>query len=160
MIGSDYEKVRPDLKKVRDPYSGNDYIVVPPVRPDVAVIHGLKGSPFGAVTVLGLRSDRLLAMAAIKTVAVVEEIVDPDDVLPGRDEIYIAPIHVDAVVPAARGAHPTACPGRYDADVAHLMAYTVASSGEASFRKYLDTYIFGPADHEAYLRLVDMEKPS
>jgi hypothetical protein len=160
MIGSDYEQIRPDLKKVRDPYSGNEYIVVPPVRPDVAVIHGLKGSRFGAVTVLGLRSDRLLAMAAVKTIAVVEEMVDPDDVLPGRDEIYIAPIHVDAVVPAARGAHPTACPGSYDADVAHLMNYMEASRNEASFQKYLDKYIFGPEDHEVYLRLVDMEKPS
>lgn len=159
MIGSDYEKIRPDLKKVRDPYSGNEYIVVPPIQPDVAVIHGLKGDRFGALTVLGIRDDRLLAMAAKKTIAVVEEIVDPEDILPGRHEIYIAPIHIDAIVLAARGAHPTACPGRYDADGAHLMTYMEAARNEALFQDYLDRYIFGPKDHEAYLRAVDSGTP-
>ena len=67
--------IRDDLKTVKDPYSGEDYVVVPPIVPDVAVIHGLKGDRFGGVTVLGARNDRLLATAARKTIAGVEALV-------------------------------------------------------------------------------------
>ena len=95
-------KIRDDLKTVKDPYSGEDYVVVPPIIPDVAVIHGLKGDRFGGVTVLGARNDRLLATAARKTIAVVEALVEPDEVLPGLQEVYVAPLHIDAVVVSSR----------------------------------------------------------
>jgi len=158
-LGTDYMKIRDDLKVVQDPYSGEDYVVVPPVVPDVAVIHALKGDRFGGVTVLGARNDRLLATAARKTIAVVEELLEPDEVLPGLQEVYVSPIHVDAVVVAPGGAHPTECPGRYGTDAAHIMTYMAAAKDEASFRKYLDTYILGPADHAAYLDAVGFKAP-
>jgi glutaconate CoA-transferase, subunit A len=152
-------KVRDDFRIVRDPYTGKDYVVVPPIVPDVAVIHALKGDRFGGLTVLGARNDRLLATAARKTIAVVEELVEPDEVLPGLQEVYVSPIHIDAVVVASGGAHPTECPGRYGIDAAHLMTYLAAAKDEASFRKYLDTYIVGPPDHAAYLEAVGFKVP-
>lgn len=152
-------KIRKDLRVVKDPYSGKDYVVVPPIIPDVAVIHALKGDRFGGVTVLGSRNDRLLATAAKKTIAVVEALVEPDEVLPGLQEVYVAPLHIDAVVLAPGGAHPTACPGRYEVDAAHIMTYIAAAKDEASFRTYLNTYIVGPADHDAYLKTVGFNLP-
>ena len=159
LLGTDLMKIRDDLKAVTDPYSGEDYVVVPPIRPDVAVIHGLTGDRFGGITVLGARNDRLLATAARKTIAVVEALVEPDEVLPGLQEVYVAPLHIDAVVVAPGGAHPTACPGRYEADAAHLAAYVAAAKDAAAFRAYLDTYILGPADHDAYLDAVGFARP-
>ncbi|NPU84313.1 MAG: hypothetical protein HPY65_07475 [Syntrophaceae bacterium] len=153
-LGTDYMKIRDDFKVVKDPYSGEDYVVVPPIIPDVAVIHGLKGDRFGGVTVLGARNDRLLATAARKTIAVIEDLVEPGEVLPGLQEVYVAPVHVDAVVVAPGGAHPTECPGRYEIDAGHIMTYLTAAKDEASFQNYLETYITGPADHEAYLEKV------
>jgi glutaconate CoA-transferase subunit A len=144
-------KIRPDLKTVIDPYSGNEYVVVPPIIPDVAVIHATKGDRFGGITTLSRRNDRLLALAAGKTIAVVEELREPDDVLPGLNEVYVAPVHIDAVVLAPGGAHPTACPGKYDVDKAHIREYMTAAKDEESFKRYLDTYIFGPDDHKHYL---------
>lgn len=152
-------KIREDFKVVKDPYSGEDYVVVPPISPDIAVIHALKGDRYGGVTVLGDRNDRLLATAAKKTIAVVEALVEPDEVLPGLHEVYVAPLHIDAVVWAPGGAHPTACPGRYEVDAAHIMTYIAAAKDEASFRTYLDTYIVGPSDHDAYLKAVGFNLP-
>jgi len=80
-------------------------------------------------------------------------------VLPGLQEVYVAPLHIDAVVVAPGGAHPTACPGRYEADAAHLAAYVAAAKDAAAFRAYLDTYILGPADHDAYLDAVGFARP-
>ncbi|MBN1615559.1 MAG: hypothetical protein JW950_13935 [Deltaproteobacteria bacterium] len=153
-LGSDYMKIRDDLRTVRDPYSGKEYVVVPPIIPDVAVVHALKGDRFGGLTTVSSREDRLLAMAARTTIAVVEEILEPDEVLPGLQEVYVAPLHVDAVVQASGGAHPTACPGRYPVDGEHIRTYLAAAKDEAAFRGYLDHYIFEPEDHSAYLRKV------
>jgi acyl CoA:acetate/3-ketoacid CoA transferase len=143
------------LKTVRDPYSGDEYIVVPPIIPDVAVIHATKGDRYGGVTTLSIRNDRLLAMAARVTIAVVEDLREPDEVLPGPHEVYVSGIHVDHVVVARRGAHPTECPGHYEIDTGHLGIYMNAARDEKAFHEYLDTYILGPEDHDRYLSLVD-----
>jgi len=154
-IHSDLMKVRRDLKTVRDPYSGNEYVVVLPIIPDVAIIHAAKGSRSGEIVTDATRNDRLLAMAAKKTIAVVEELVEPGAVLPGRQEVFVAAVHVDAVVLAPGGAHPTACPGTYETDAAHIREYVVASKDEQGFRAYLEKYIFGPADHKRYLKIAN-----
>lgn len=151
---SDLMKVRRDLKTVRDPYSGNEYVVVLPVIPDVAIIHAAKGSRSGEIVTDATRNDRLLAMAAKKTIAVVEELVEPEDVLPGRQEVFVAAVHIDAVVLAPVGAHPTACPGIYETDAAHIREYIAASKDEQGFRAYIEKYIFGPEDHNRYLETV------
>jgi glutaconate CoA-transferase subunit A len=150
-LDSDYLRIRPDLKTLKDPYGGMEYVVVPPIRPDWAVISATRGDRNGGVTTLSARNDRLLAMAAHKTIAMVEELVESDQVLPGLHEIYCAPAHIDAVVLAPGGAHPTGCPGRYDIDSAHMTAYVTAAKDESSFQKYLETYILAPKDHAEYL---------
>jgi acyl CoA:acetate/3-ketoacid CoA transferase len=139
-----------------DPYSGNEYVVIPAIIPDVAIIYATKGDRFGGVTTLSMRDDRLLARAAKKTIAVVEELLEPDEVLPARNEVYISPVHIDAVVHAPRGAHPTGYPGKYDVDEPHIKAYMAAAKDDTSFRQYLDTYIYGPKDHNDYLRKVGL----
>ena len=48
------------------------------------------------------------------------------------------------------GAYPTAVYGRYDYDAAHLKAY-VGHSKTGRIDSYLDTYVRGTKDHEAYL---------
>jgi glutaconate CoA-transferase subunit A len=151
-------KIRPDLKTMKDPYSsnGNEYVVVPPIIPDVAIIHATKGDRFGGVTTFSMRNDLLLARAAKKTIAVIEELLEPDEVLPARNEVYIAPVHIDAVVLAPRGAHPTGCPGKYDVDGTHIKAYMSAAKDDKTFRQYMDTYIYGPKDHDDYLRKVGL----
>ncbi|MFA5181522.1 MAG: CoA-transferase [Syntrophales bacterium] len=151
-------KVRRDLKTVRDPYSGNEYVVVLPIMPDIAIIHAAKGSRSGEIVTDATRNDRLLAMAAKKTIAVVEELVEPEAVLPRRQEVFVASVHVDAVVLASGGAHPTACPGIYETDTAHIREYVAASRDEQGLTAYMEKYIFGPDDHDRYLETVNFRK--
>jgi glutaconate CoA-transferase subunit A len=147
-------KIRPDFRVMKDPYTGNEYAVVPPIVPDVAVVHAFMGDRTGAVITDGFRNDRLLAMAAKKTIAVVERLVEPDEVLAGKYGVYVSAFHIDAVVVAHRGAHPTGCRGVYDLDRAHMAEYVSAAKEEGSFRAYLEKYILGPETHEQYLDLV------
>ncbi len=148
-------KIRPDLKVMIDPYSGEEYVIVPPIVPDVAIIHAFRGDRFGNIITDSFRNDRLLAMAATKSIAVVEDLVDFDDVLPGRYGVFVSGVHIDAVVHAPRGAHPTACRDRYGIDTGHLMTYLEAAKSDDSFREYLERYIIGPDYHDAYLNLID-----
>jgi len=148
-------KIRRDLKVVKDPYSGNDYVVVPPVVPDVAVIHAFVGDRSGAVVTDSFRNDRLLATAAKKTIAVVEELVDGDDVVAGKFGVYVSAVHIDAVVIAPRGAHPTSCREKYGPDLGHLREYMEASKSDETFQAYLNRYIFEPKDHQEYLCVID-----
>jgi glutaconate CoA-transferase subunit A len=156
-FNSDYPRVRPDIKTVTDPYTGDEYYVVPPIVPDVAVIHAFQGDRNGGLVTDNLRSDRLLAMAARKTIAVVEELVEPDELVPGKPGVYVSGMHVDAVVVAPLGAHPTACRGRYGIDVKHMSEYLSAAKSEGSFTDYVEKYVTGPRDHWAYLQLVGLE---
>ena len=140
-----------------DPFSGDDYVVVPAVKPDAAIVHGFVGDRFGGVVLDSTRNDRLLAMAAKKTIVVVEKIVEPEEVLCGPHGVYLSAIHVDAVVEAPGGAHPTGCRGHYPMDAGHLFAYMEAAKDEAAFKEYLDRFILGPANHDEYLDLVGRE---
>jgi glutaconate CoA-transferase subunit A len=115
---------------------------------------GFLGDRHGGVVLDSSRNDRLLAMAAKKTIVVVEKLAEPDDVIPGRHGVYLAPIHVDAVVHAPNGAHPTACLDHYPMDEGHLFGYMEAAKDETAFQEYLDKYITGPADHPQYLNVV------
>ena len=141
---------------MKDPYTGNEYVVVPPIVPDVAVIHAFMGDHTGSVITDSFRNDRLLAIAAKETIAVVEELVDPDEVMPGKHGVYVSAFHVDAVVVAPHGAHPTACRSRYGLDQAHMMEYMEAAKEEGSFMSYLKKYIIEPENHEEYLNLVGL----
>lgn len=148
-------KIRRDIKVIKDPYSGNEYAVVPPIVPDVAVIHAFKGARSGAVVTDSFRNDRLLATAAKKTIAVVEELVDEKDVVAGKFGVYVSAIHIDAVVHALNGAHPTSCRDRYGLDLKHLNEYMEASKTEKTFEAYLKKYVLEPKDHEEYMQIVN-----
>ena len=153
LLNSDYMKIRPDFKVITDPYSGDDYVVVPSIVPDVAVIHAFAGARSGAVVTDSFRNDRLLATAAKQTIAVVEEIVDEDEVVAGRFGVYVSAVHIDAVVCAPHGAHPTSCRERYGPDLAHLGEYMEASKTDEAFEAYLKKYIIEPKNHDEYMRI-------
>ena len=141
---------------MKDPYTGNEYAVIPPIVPDVAVIHAFIGDRTGAVITDSFRNDRLLAMAAKNTIAVVEKLVEPNEVLAGKYGVYVSAFHIDAVVVAPHGAHPTACRGAYGLDRIHIAEYMNAAKEEDSLKSYIEKYVLGPVHHERYLSLVGL----
>jgi glutaconate CoA-transferase subunit A len=156
LLGTDYLRVRPDFLEVPNPYDPAEPIVlVPAIAPDVAVFHGLAGDRHGNVLVTGERDAKLIAQAARRVIATVEQIVDGDLRARPRTAELVPGIHVSAVVHAPRGAHPTGCRGLYGDDGDHLREYVAAARSDESFRAYLERYVLGTADHAAYLARVD-----
>jgi glutaconate CoA-transferase subunit A len=155
LLGTDYMKVRSDFRQVPNPYDPGEHIaLVPAIAPDVAVFHGFAGDRFGNVVTTGSTDAKLIAQAARRVVATVEELHDGDLARIPHTEVLIPGIHVTSVAHAPRGAHPTSCRGRYGDDADHIREYMRAAGSDESFRAYLDRYVLGTRNHAEYLERV------
>lgn len=138
---------------IRDPFwEGSEIMLVPAVKPDVALIHAQEAAEDGTVRITGMPyGDRLVAMAA-KTVIVTAERIVPPERLRDTPELNTIPgMYVDVVVEVPFGAHPTQVPGCYDNDPWWYSEYLKASRSEESFRKWLEDWVLSVKDHAGYL---------
>lgn len=131
-IGTDLPRLRPDVRIIVDPYTGEELMAFPAIRPDVAVIHALRADLDGNAQIGDNKAlDEELALAAGNVIVTAEEIV-PE--LAKAD--LIAPL-VQAVVLAPGGASPTSCHPLYPMDGEALLAYTGQVSDPVSFAGYI-----------------------
>jgi glutaconate CoA-transferase subunit A len=129
-------KLRPDVKTVTDPYSGETLMAFPALRPDVAVLHGLAGDCYGNVLINNNRGvDRELVYGA-KTVIVTVERIAEGELQPTADGLLIPAPGATHIVHAPRGAWPTSCYPDYPLAGSELMRYVDACSA-GTFDDYL-----------------------
>ncbi len=142
-LGTDYLRVRPEFRVVENPYNpGEPVVVVPAIRPDVALIHGFRADPLGNVLTDPAQDAGLMARASRLTVVTVEEVQDrPLDPGPG----FVPALYVGAIAVVPGGARPGACPGYYDRDEAEVKAYCGLARTEAGFADYLNRYVLAGA---------------
>lgn len=140
VIGTDYLKVRPDFRVLRNPYGDDDLVVVPAIVPDVAVFHAFRADREGNAVFWTDQDNWLLAQAARRVIVTVEDIVDGELSLAPNEGI-ISWIHIDAVVRIPLGASPTGCPGRYRTDSSQVETYIKAAADAETFRRYVEESI-------------------
>jgi len=139
--GSDIQGLHPEYTEITCPFTGETLVVVPALRPDVALLHAPAGDRYGN---LHLEQpyvlDERFASASRAVIATVEQIVSADEVVAAGVTI---PAHlVAAVAEVPFGAHPTSCYPRYAYDRSHLKEYLAAAqSGPDGVSKYLDAYV-------------------
>lgn len=151
-VGSDYERLRPDFRVVANPFNPAERVMlVPAIRPDVALIHAIAAGPDGTLLLDPMEDDALLAQAARTVVASTERIVPAGELGRADDGVMLPGIHVTALVDLPQGAHPTAVRGRYALDARHLGEYVEAARTAETFAEYLDRWVRDPKDHAAYL---------
>jgi glutaconate CoA-transferase subunit A len=149
ILGSDILAHRPDWRVVDNPFAppGTDKVVLlPALRPDFALFHAACADRAGNVWVGRRRECATMAHAAARSLVTVERMVDADlladeRLAPG----VIAGIYVDAIAVAERGAHPSAVPGEYGPDEAHIAEYARMARTEAGFAEWLDRALGAPA---------------
>lgn len=122
-FGSDYLRVRPDFKTVKDPFQGGEVVVVPPINPDLCFLHGFCADQSGDVLMDRSSDSDLAAKGAKLTVVSVEERVENLDQARGPAMKRLSGLHVDYLVLAPGGAAPTSCPERYGLDLGYLQGY-------------------------------------
>lgn len=136
--GSDLPAAR-GFRSVTDPYSGATVLAIPPLRPDVALIHVPEADGEGNGRMYGSQfEDALMARAAGTVILTAERIVDRAE-LEQRPELTVIPgFLVSAVVHTPGGAWPGSCHPLYDYDAEAVTAYLKAAANPARLRTYLD----------------------
>lgn len=131
-LGTDLPKLRPDVKTIHDPYTGEELIAFPAIPVDYAVVHALRADEDGNAQIGDNKGiDLELALTAKTLIITAEEIV------PYLDKADIVAPLVDVLVHAPRGARPTSCHPLYALDGSAILAYSEQVSDPDSFQRQL-----------------------
>jgi glutaconate CoA-transferase subunit A len=162
-VGSSIPEVNRDLKVFADPISSETLIAVPPIKPDVAILHAAHSDAYGNVQHIGGPGwiDLFMYRAADRTIVQVEKIISNEEVRADGWKTTIAA--ADAIVRAPFGAHPFYSRGYYIQDNDHLREYsdaavTAARGDSKLLDAYLDRYCRAPASLGDYLERIGIKR--
>ena len=148
---ADLVRVNPSYQYVTDPYSGEEVVVVPPLKPDVAVVHVQRADAQGNAQVWGILGEqRLAAFAAERVILTAEEIVDEAVIRSDPNRTLIPGLVVDAVCHVPYCAHPSYTQGYHDRDNAFYLAWDEISKTDGGVQAYLKEWVFDLPDRGAY----------
>ena len=166
----DLEKANPLYRKVIDPYSGKEVVVVPALNPDLAIVHVQRADSEGNAQIWGIIGEQKeAAFAAQKVILSAEEIVDDEVIRSDPNRTLIPGFIVDAVCHVPYAAHPSYTQGYYDRDNTFYLEWDEISKSPASVKSYLDEWVYGVKDRneyweklgeETHKRLQVMSRPS
>ena len=152
-IGSDMLEANPLIKLIDDPYGTGKIAVVPPLNPDVAILHAQRADAKGNTQLWGLLGmQKEIAFAAKHVIVVVEEVVDESVIRADPNRTLIPGLIVDALVHEPYGAHPSYVQGYYDRDNESYLAWDKLSQDHAAVLGWLDEWVYGLENHAAYVR--------
>ena len=156
-LGSDVMTVNSDLKLVTDPYGGGEFVAMPALRLDAALVHLNRADERGNAQFLGpdLYFDDLFCLAADRAYVSCEKIV-PTEALLDEGSVHTLRIHrsmVTAVVEAPGGAHFTSCVPDYDRDEAFQREYAATAKDEQAWAQFKARYLdVEEAEYQATVR--------
>jgi glutaconate CoA-transferase, subunit A len=157
-LGSEMPLVNEQIKFIESPYGGEKVAVVPPINPDIAILHAQRADTQGNTQLWGLLgAQKEVAFAARKVIVVVEEIVDEAIIRADPNRTIIPGLIVDAVVHVPYGAHPAYVQGYYDRDNAFYIMWDVLSRDPQKVHDWLNDWVYDVTDHAEYLRKLGKE---
>ena len=135
--GAGLKAVNPDIRTITCPFTGEELVAVPAIKPDVAIIHAQKANRRGDVLVEGIIGvQKEAVLAAKRSIVTVEEIVD--DFADLHTNLCILPHWtVTTIVAVPGGAHPSYAHGYYRRDNAAYMAWDTISAERESFAAWM-----------------------
>jgi glutaconate CoA-transferase subunit A len=154
----DLEKANPLYRTVIDPYTGGEVVVVPPLKPDVAIVHVQRSDAEGNAQIWGIIGEQKeAAFAAERVILTAEEIVDEGIIRSDPNRTIIPGFIVDAVCHVPYCAHPSYTQGYYDRDNNFYLAWDEISKTPEAVKSYLDEWVFGVADRTEYWQKLGIE---
>ncbi len=162
-VGTSLPEVNPDLKVFSDPIQGETLLAVPPIKPDVTLLHAAVSDEYGNVQHVGGPGwiDLFMQRAADHTIVQVEKVVANEAIR--KDPWATTIAGADAIVRVPYGAHPFYSRGYYIQDNAHLKGYLDASTAAAkgdpeTLQAYFARYCREPATHADYLEQIGIRR--
>ena len=147
----DLEKSNPLIRRVTDPYSGDELIAVPALNPDVAIVHVQRADANGNAHLWGIVGEQKeVAFASKKVILTAEEIVDEEIIRSDPNRTLIPGFIVSAVCHVPHAAHPSYAQGYYDRDNEFYLKWDKISESQDEVKRYLDEWVFAVKDRNEY----------
>jgi glutaconate CoA-transferase, subunit A len=138
-LNTDLPRLRPDVKTVVDPYTGETLMAFPAIDCDTAVIHALEVDRAGNARLnnnLGI--DMELVYVAKHVIVTADRIVDKIERT--TEGLIIPSPGIDHIVHLPRGASPTSCYPLYPVNGGEFLNY-IDSCNSGKFTEYLALFL-------------------
>lgn len=143
LVGTDLVRHRPDWKIIDNPFGSDDPIVLlPALRPDVALFHAPLADAQGNVYIGRQRDLLTMAQASKQTFVTVEALADEDLMRDATRVAGVIPsIYVTRIVLAPGGARPLKFLEQYARDEAAVGRYAAMARTDEGFRAWIDEWL-------------------
>jgi glutaconate CoA-transferase subunit A len=142
----------PLVRFVPDPYAGGEVAVIPPIRPDVAIVHVHRADAEGNAQTWGPRGEIPEAVhAAAAVIVTAEEIVETDVLRRDPNRLTVLGATVDAVAHVPFGAHPSFVQGRYARDNRFYREWDGIARDTGRLAAWLEDEVHALAGRDAYV---------
>ena len=156
---TDLPVANPLIRPIRSPYGEDMVYAVPPLKPDVAIIHAQRADERGDTQIWGLLGcQKEAAFAAERVIVVVEELVSEDVIRADPNRTVIPGLIVDAVVVEPFGAHPSYAQGVYDRDNRFYIEWDAISRDAHALERWLDEWVHGVSGRAEYRDKLGQER--
>ncbi|NLG72422.1 MAG: CoA transferase subunit A [Chloroflexi bacterium] len=147
----DLENANPNYRRITDPYSGQEVVVVPALNPDVAIVHVQRADEHGNAQIWGIIGEQKEAAFAARHVILTAEEIVPEEVIRSDPNRTLIPgVIVDAVCHVPYACHPSYTQGYYDRDNEFYLAWDKISRNADEVKAYLDEWVYGVTDRAEY----------
>jgi glutaconate CoA-transferase subunit A len=140
-VGTDLA-ARTRVEPVTCPFTGEQLVAVPALRPDVAIVHAQEADRHGNVQLWGIPGvQKEAVLAADRALVTVERIVEELEPQPGG--MVLPGWVIDAVAEAPGGSRPSYSLGITERDNAFYRAWDAISRDRDTFHAWMDEHVLG-----------------
>jgi glutaconate CoA-transferase subunit A len=156
---TDMPKANPLIRPIRSPYGEETVYAVPPLKPDVTIVHAQRADAEGDTQMWGLLGcQKEAAFAADRVIVVVEELCSEAVIRADPNRTVIPGLIVDAVVVEPFGAHPSYVQGAYDRDNHFYRDWDAISREAETTQAWLDEWVYGVSGRAEYVEKLGAER--
>lgn len=152
LLGTGLVESNPTFRQASDPFSGDAVVLIPALRPDVAILHVQRADAEGHAHCWGtLGVTRQAALAAARVIIVAEEIWPRERILSDPGLVLVPTLKVAAVVHEPWGAYPSPVQGCYGRGHDFYHRYHEDTRTVDGTRAWLDRWVYGVPDWKGFL---------
>lgn len=141
-------------REIECPFTGVKLAAIPALSPDVALVHVHRADKFGNAQIDGITvADLDLARASKRVIISTERMITNEEIRAHPHSTAIPFYCVDAVVEQRYGGYPGNMAYEYFSDEEHLREWLRAEADPQEFAGFIERYIYGVPDFQAYLEL-------
>src|SRR5947209_12469724 len=159
LLGSDIIRQNPTLRVEASPLDGTPLLLVPAIRPDVAIVHVQRSDEDGNAHLwgnVGICEEAMLA--ARDVILVAEEIVAREVILSDPNRVLGPSFKVRAVVHEPWGAHPSTVQGYSNRDHEYYHEYHERTRTLEGFQDWLQEWVLQLPARADYVKKLGKER--